>query len=289
MEFLVVTGVSGGGKGQALKHLEDMGYFCVDNMPPKLIPTFAELCANGDWVEKAAVVLDIRSRVFRDELEDCLNNIKDAGVNYHVLFMEASNEELINRFKQNRRMHPLSTSGERLQEAIDEERKFLKLIKENADYVIDTTNLKLSELKDKIANVLNEQSSLDELTINVVSFGFKYGAPNDCDLMFDVRFIPNPFYFANLKHQSGLDQDVIDFVIGNDTTKEFFEKLYPLLDFLIPSYIRERKAQLVIGIGCTGGRHRSTAIAQQIYDDLSKKYSRVTIEHRDIEKDGRVK
>lgn len=289
MEFLVVTGVSGGGKGQALKHLEDMGYFCVDNMPPALIPKFAELCVNGDWIEKAAVVLDIRSRVFRNELEACLNKIKEAGANYRILFMEATNEELINRFKQNRRMHPLSTSGERLQEAIEEERKFLKIIKENADFVIDTTNLKSAELKDKIANLLNEQAKLDELTINIVSFGFKYGAPIDCDLMFDVRFIPNPFYYSDLKHLSGMDKEVVDFVIGNKTTEDFFEKLYPLLDFLIPNYIRERKAQLVIGIGCTGGRHRSTAIAQKIYEDLSAKHPLVTIEHRDIDKDGRVK
>ena len=205
MELLIVTGMSGGGKGQALKHLEDLGYFCVDNMPPQLVPKLAELCENGGWVEKAAVVMDIRNRNFRTELQPCFEKIKEKGIRCRILFLDASTETLVNRFKQNRRMHPLSSSGERLTDAIEEERKILEPVKKDADFILDTTDIKVSELKDRIAAVLDERAKLDQLTINIISFGFKYGVPIDCDLMFDVRFIPNPFYFSDLKHLSGLD------------------------------------------------------------------------------------
>lgn len=286
MEFIIITGMSGAGKGQALKYLEDDGYFCIDNIPPILMPKFASLCAEGGWVEKAAMVIDVRGKNFFEQFHPSIDELSEQKHTYKIIFMEANDEVLVKRFKENRRVHPLALQG-RITGALEEERNLLQPIKEMADYVIDTSATTLQQLREEIMSVTNSKKKSSSLSIMILSFGYKYGNPIDCDLMFDVRFIPNPFYIGKLRHLSGQDNQVKDFVLASKETQIFIEKYMDMMDFLIPNYIREGKSQIVIGIGCTGGRHRSVAIAERIYEIYSEKNQKVSIEHRDIFKDGK--
>ena len=284
MRFIIVTGLSGAGKTEATKDLEDMGYFCVDNLPPKLIPKFAEACNTGK-VEKVALVMDIRGGVFFDDLFESLEYLKDNKFNYEILFLDCSDEILVKRFKETRRSHPLSPNG-RVLTGIEEERNKLREIKDRADIIIDTSKYGTRDLKEKINDYFGEcQVPEKQLSITVLSFGFKYGIPVDSDLVFDVRFIPNPFYIPHLKKFSGSDERVKEYVLQQKETIEFLTKFEDLLYFLIPNYIKEGKRQLIISIGCTGGRHRSVAIANEIHRRLLANNYQSRIEHRDIEED----
>ncbi len=287
MRFLIVTGMSGAGKSQVIRYLEDIGFFCVDNLPPALIPKFAELSLQSEGkMEKIALVIDIRGGVLLKELLPALSQIKESGFTYEILFLEADDDVLVKRYKESRRQHPLATEG-RLLKGIRDERKVLESIKEKSNYIIDTSNLATRQLKQEINNIFIEGKAFKGIIINVVSFGFKYGIPTDCDLVFDVRFIPNPYYIAPMKYKTGKDKMVEDFVLQAEETKIFLSKLEDMLDFLIPNYIKEGKSQIDVGIGCTGGRHRSVAIAEEVFKRLVSKDHRVILEHRDIEKDSR--
>ncbi|GAA0115097.1 RNase adapter RapZ [Clostridium senegalense] len=287
MRFVIVTGMSGAGKTQAMRSLEDLGYFCVDNLPPTLIPKFAEACYQTEGkIDKIAVVVDIRGRKFFDDLFASLKVLKEHGYNdYEMLFLEATDEVLVKRYKESRRKHPLAPEG-RILNGITIEKKKLKEVREKANYIIDTTKLSNKELNEEIITILGEQGQIEtKLFVNVLSFGFKYGIPVDADLVFDVRFLPNPYYIAELKPYSGKDIPVRDYVLSKDETKIFIDKLSDMLHFLLPNYKKEGKRQLIIAIGCTGGRHRSVAIANKIYEVLENSGYTVTIDHRDINED----
>lgn len=286
MRFVIVTGLSGAGKTQATRTLEDLGYFCVDNLPPKLISKFAEACAqSGGNIEKVALVIDIRGGVFFDDLFETLNYLKQNEFKYEILFLEATDEVLIKRFKETRRSHPLSPDG-RVLTGITQERQRLKEIKNIADIIIDTSKYEIRDLREKINEIYGNHTYPEkQLSITVLSFGFKYGIPVDSDLVFDVRFIPNPFYIPELKQYSGNDEPVKDYVLKQKETVNFIEKLVDMLKYLIPNYIKEGKRQLIISIGCTGGRHRSVAIANEVYERLNKDNYNSRIEHRDVSED----
>lgn len=285
MQFVIVTGLSGAGKTQTIRCLEDIGFFCIDNLPPALIPKFAELCYQSKGkIDRIAIVVDIRGRNFFDNIFASLKSLEDMGLKYEILFLDAQDDVLIKRFKESRRNHPLS-QGRRIEDAILEERKRLEDIKSKASHIIDTSRLTVRQLKEEINKIYIMGENFESLIITVTSFGFKYGIPLDCDLVFDVRFIPNPYYIDELKRLSGNDKAVFDYVFKWDETNKFVEKTTELLEFLIPNYIKEGKSQLVIGIGCTGGRHRSVAIANKIYENLKNNNHTVLISHRDITKD----
>jgi len=286
MEFLIVTGMSGAGKSTTQKYLEDMGYYCIDNMPPALMPKFASLCLEGNVVEKPAMIIDVRGKDFLSELVPSLEMLSDSGISHRTIFLDATNESIVKRFKENRRAHPLSQGGRVLDDIIMEREK-ISGIKEIADYVIDTSDMTVSQLNDELSKVLNNKTTQDLFSVSVVSFGFKYGTPIDCDLVFDVRFIPNPFYVSDMRHLSGKDKQVDEYVMGFDETKVFLHKLVDMINYLLPLYKREGKAQLVIGIGCTGGRHRSVAIGEKLFHELKAGGNKMSIQHRDIAKDGR--
>ncbi|MGG7162839.1 RNase adapter RapZ [Clostridium ihumii] len=286
MRFVIVTGMSGAGKTQAMRSLEDLGYFCVDNLPPTLIPKFAEACYQTEGkIDKIVVVVDIRGRKFFDDLIGSLTVLNEHGYNHEVLFLEATDEVIVKRYKESRRKHPLAPDG-RIINGIVIERKKLKAIREKANYIINTTKLSNRDLNEEIINILGEQGQIEtKLLVNVLSFGFKYGIPVDADLVFDVRFLPNPYYITELKPYSGNDSPVRDYVLSKEETKQFIEKLNDMLQFLLPNYKKEGKRQLIIAIGCTGGRHRSVAIANKTCELLEKSGYTVTIDHRDINED----
>lgn len=287
MRFIVITGISGAGKSLVANYLEDLGFFCVDNLPPSLIPKFAEVCfKSGGKMDKVALVIDIRGGELLNDLFPALETLKEGGFSYEILFMEASDKVLIKRYKESRRTHPLAPEG-RLLKGINEERDVLSKIKEKANHIIDTSNLTPRQLREEIVNIIDDENSYKGIIISIISFGFKYGIPMDCDLVFDVRFIPNPYYISSMKKLTGKNETVRNYVLKFEETVDFLDKLTDMLDFLIPNYIKEGKAQLVIGIGCTGGRHRSVAIADSLYRTFIEKQYSVIIEHRDIEKDGR--
>ena len=288
MRFVIITGVSGAGKSQVVKYLEDLGFFCVDNLPPALIPKFAEICyQSGGKMDKIALVIDIRGGDLLNDLFPGLAMLKDTGFSYEILFLEASDEVLIKRFKETRRSHPLSPDG-RIIKGIREERRILQSIKDKANHIIDTSNLSTRQLKEEIANLFIQGKSFEGMIINIISFGFKYGIPIDCDLVFDVRFIPNPYYIQTMKRLTGKHDTVKEFVLKCEETITFLNKIGDMLEFLIPNYIKEGKSQLVIGIGCTGGKHRSVAIGDEIFRTLKEKQHRVVIDHRDIDKDSKI-
>ena len=283
MRFVIVTGLSGAGKTEATKSLDDIGYFCVDNLPPKLIPKFAEACNTGQ-INKVALVMDIRGGVFFDDLFESLEYLRKNNFKYEILFLDCSDEVLVKRFKQNRRSHPLSPNG-RVLTGINIERKKLREVQDKADIIIDTSKYPIKDLREKINEYFGDKSIEEEISISVLSFGFKYGIPVDSDLVFDVRFIPNPFYIPELKPLSGIDEPVKEYVLKQQETKDFLEKLNDMLKFLIPNYAKEGKKQLIVSIGCTGGRHRSVAIANAVYEELKKEDFNTSIEHRDINED----
>ena len=280
MRFVIVTGMSGAGKSTALKMLEDMEYFCVDNLPVPLIEKFIQLIrdSGSGEIERVAVGIDVRSGKSLDELESVLEKIKYPGTKVEILFLDAEDKALVKRYKETRRSHPLAGNG-RVDEGIKKERERLKDLKHYADYILDTSKLLTRELREELEKIFVENVKFRNLMVTVLSFGFKYGIPQDADLVFDVRFLPNP---------SGNDQPVRDYVMGFDLAHEFSDKLEDMIRFLIPNYIAEGKTQLVIGVGCTGGKHRSVTLANELYRrlDKSEEYG-LRIEHRDIEKDGK--
>lgn len=282
MRFVIVTGLSGAGKTMTIRYMEDMGFFCVDNLPPKLIPKFAELCYEAEGkIDKIAVVVDIRGGGFFDQLFECLYSMKEAGYSYEILFLETTDNVLIKRYKESRRMHPLVKEG-RIISGIHMEREKLNSVKERADYIVDTSSLNPKDLKKVLKDLFIEDKKFDDLIISIISFGFKHGILLDADLIFDVRFLPNPFYMEELKNYSGKEPQVRNYVFMFPETHEFIDKLHDMLEFLIPYYIKEGKSQLVIGIGCTGGMHRSVALGEELYKILQSKGHRVMIDHRDI-------
>ena len=291
MRFVIVTGMSGAGKSTALKMLEDMGYFCVDNLPVPLIPKLAELfTVSGSEVQKAALGVDIRSGQSFGELERMLEELDAMSMKYEILYLESSDNVLVKRYKETRRFHPLSGSSGRVDEGIKRERERLGFLKKRADYLVDTSHMLTRELRQELNKIFVENKEFKNLYITVLSFGFKYGIPSDADLVFDVRFLPNPYYVDELRPMSGNDPEVRDYVMGNEKAGEFLDKLTDLLEFLIPNYIIEGKTQLVIGIGCTGGKHRSVTLANALFARLSQAESYgIRIEHRDIGKDAITK
>lgn len=285
MRFLIVTGLSGAGKTQVLHFLEDMGYYCVDNMPPSLLSKFAEICYKSQGkINKVALGIDIRGREMFSEIFTELSSLKNYGYDYEILFMDASDEVLVKRYKESRRLHPLIRDDGRIIDGILAERQMLKELKERANHVIDTSDLLVRQLKDRIYSLFAEGVKESTITINIISFGFKFGIPMDSDLVFDVRFLPNPYYVEELKYLTGYDSEVRDYVLKFPQTQEFMTKLVDLINFLLPHYIEEGKNQLVISIGCTGGKHRSATIAIKLYEALKKSGYRVIISHRDIDK-----
>jgi UPF0042 nucleotide-binding protein len=289
MYFLVITGISGAGKSLVAKYLEDLGYFCVDNLPPALIPKFAEIVSRSDrQMNKIALVIDVRGRELLNDFFPGLEALKDLGFDYKILFLEASDNVLIKRYKETRRSHPLAHSG-RIVDGINEERQVLQEIRKRADHVIDTSNLSPAQLREEINNIFLQGKEFKGMIMSIISFGFKYGIPMDCDLIFDVRFMPNPYYIPSMRKLTGKNEIVKEYVLKSEPATIFFEKVMDLFDFLIPYYIKEGKTQLVIGIGCTGGRHRSVVIGELIHRVLSDRQYTVIIEHRDIERDKRKK
>lgn len=288
MRFIIVTGMSGAGKSTVLRFLEDMGFFCVDNMPPGLIPKFIDLCrVPSNEIENVALGIDIRGGKMFNQLTDVLNEIMNEGRKVEILFLDCKAEVLLKRYKETRRNHPLLAKGERIAQGIMRERELLWDIKNKADYIIDTSHLLTRELRSQLGELILDNKNFESLMISVISFGFKYGIPTDCDLVFDVRFIPNPFYIAELKALTGNDVAVRDYVMKWDESVEFSKKVFDLLQFLIPNYIKEGKNQLVIGIGCTGGKHRSVTLANELYNNLKNASHSVVISHRDIDKDAK--
>ncbi|MBQ6820709.1 MAG: RNase adapter RapZ [Clostridium sp.] len=286
MRFIIVTGLSGAGKTEATRSLEDMGYFCVDNLPPKLIPKFAEACIQSQGkINKIALVIDIRGGIFFDDLFESLNYLKNEEFKYEILFLDASDEVLVKRFKEARRSHPLAPGG-RILTGINEERNKLREVKDRSDIIIDTSKYAIKDLREEMTkNYGDIEQPEKQLSITVLSFGFKYGIPVDSDLVFDVRFIPNPFYIPELKPYSGCDEPVKNYVLEQEETKGFLNRANDMLEFLIPNYKKEGKRQLIISVGCTGGRHRSVAIANAIYESLLSKNYSISVEHRDVGED----
>jgi UPF0042 nucleotide-binding protein len=288
-DFVVITGFSGAGKSQAMACFEDAGYFCVDNLPPEMISSLAELFAHeGSKVERAAVVCDVRGGTYFEGFAKVLEELDERGTPYRLLFLEAGEDVLLDRYKETRRRHPLADGGQ-VSRAIAQERSLLEPLKERADVVIDTSDLSASRLRKVVADkMLPHDGKLGKLAVTFLTYGFKHGTPRDADLLFDVRFLPNPHYEDDLRELTGLDQPVKDYVEASDGLSEFYDRLIPLLDYLLPSYVREGKAHLTVGVGCTGGRHRSVVIAEHlagVYTDRDEYM--VDVVHRDVDKPTR--
>ncbi len=284
MRFVIITGMSGAGKSSALKTLEDNNYFCVDNLPIELILKFAELTFSdkNSNDKNVALGIDIRSGQALSELDYILDKMKKSGYHYEILFLDANDDVLIKRFKETRRAHPLTPEG-RVDEGIVNERKQLEFLRKQADYIIDTSTLLIRELRMEIEKIFVENKEYKNLFVTILSFGFKYGIPVDADLIFDVRFMPNPYYIDELKYKTGNDDEVKEFVMSSEVSQKFLDKLYDMIKFLIPNYVKEGKNQLVIGVGCTGGKHRSVTVANMLYDMLSEdKNLGIKVAHRDI-------
>lgn len=283
MEFVIISGLSGGGKSSVASIMEDIGYFVVDNMPAALLPKFAELCMAGQAkYEKAAVVIDIRGGQTFDGLFTALKELEKMSCPYHILFVEAASETVVKRYKETRRCHPLARRGEMLDETIIRERTILDPVRTRAEYIVDTTSYSGAKLRGEILRLFGGDTKEKRMSVNVVSFGFKYGIPIEADLVFDVRFLPNPFYVPELKAHTGLEQDVYDFVFSNRKSDEFMTYLEQLISFLLPQYTKEGKATLVIAVGCTGGQHRSVAIARRLAELIRQKGYEATDTHRDM-------
>lgn len=287
MRLVIVTGMSGAGRATALKILEDAGYFCVDNLPVPFIDKFAELTASGNSeITKVAIGIDVRSGKALSELEQILERLAIQGIVYEILFLDASDDVLVKRYKETRRMHPLAESG-RIEQGISLERERLVFLKKDADYIIDTSKLLVRELKQELDKIFVQNREFKNLMITVLSFGFKYGIPGDADLVFDVRFLPNPYYYEELRKLTGNDRQIQDFVMGYEMAHIFLDKLDDMIRFLVPNYVLEGKNQLVVAIGCTGGKHRSVTLANKLYERLQNQNDYgVKLEHRDIGKDA---
>lgn len=287
MKLVILTGMSGAGKSTALKMMEDIGFYCVDNLPIPLIEKFVELSESSkEELQKFAIGVDIRSGNSLDELQKVLDRLDETGTAPEILFLDAEDSALVKRYKETRRNHPLS-GGERVETGIAEERKRMEFLRLRANYIIDTSRLLTRELRAELDKIFVMQQDYKNLFITVLSFGFKYGIPVDSDLVFDVRFLPNPYYIDGLRQKNGNDKAIQDYVLQFREAHEFLDKLTDMVNFLIPNYIIEGKNQLVISVGCTGGKHRSVTLANELYKRLSgnKEYG-LKIEHRDIEKDA---
>lgn len=284
MRFVVVTGMSGGGKSTALKMLEDAGFYCVDNLPISLVEKFVELISlPNSEISKVVLGLDVRSDQSFADATRTLEQLREKGYQFEILFMDAGEDVLIKRYKETRRVHPLAVDG-RVEDGVRAERKVLENIRRNADYVIDTTNLLTRELKEELDRIFVENGEYNSLMVTVMSFGFKYGIPADADLVFDVRFLPNPFYIEELKHKTGNDKEVQDYVMKQEESETFMGKLTDMIRFLIPNYVKEGKYRLVVAIGCTGGRHRSVTLANELYKRMKDKGTYgMKLYHRDVE------
>ncbi len=287
MELVLISGMSGAGKSRAAAVLEDAGFYCIDNMPLSLIPKFAEICFQaGGKIEKVALVTDVRGMNASEDFYDSLSELKNAGYPFKLLFLDANSETLISRYKETRRKHPLSGRFHgSVAQAIDYERELMQKMRDCADYVVDTSRLSPTQLKEQLVGLFVEGGQKSLMFVSVVSFGFKYGAPADADLLFDVRCLPNPYYVLELKDKTGLDSEVYDYVFSFEDANTFFDKLADLVRFLIPLYIEEGKASLVIGIGCTGGKHRSVSFAQRLNAFINESgLAHSVVTHKDIGK-----
>lgn len=283
MRFVIVTGMSGGGKSTVLKMLEDAGFYCVDNLPISLVEKFVELISTpNSEISKVALGLDVRSDQSFEDATRVLAQLKEKGSKFEILFIDADENVLIKRYKETRRVHPLALDG-RVEDGVKSERRVLEKIRHNADYVIDTTNLLTRELKAELDRIFVEDEEYNSLMVTVMSFGFKYGIPADADLVFDVRFLPNPFYIDELKHKTGNDREIQEYVMGFEEAEDFMGRLTDMIQFLIPNYVKEGKYRLVIAIGCTGGKHRSVTLANELYKRMKDKgkYG-IKLYHRDI-------
>lgn len=284
LKLVVITGLSGAGKSHALKCFEDVGYFCIDNLPPALLPTFVELChQQGGEIKNVALGIDIRERVFFGDLVGILQQIKQLGHSVELLFLEARDEILVRRFSESRRPHPLLPDLPVL-EGVQFEKERLAELRGHADRIIDTSNLTVHELRDLLTRQFSEDQGARQLTISLITFGYKFGVPYDIDLLFDVRFLRNPFFVPELKPLTGEDPRVINYVLSDPDAVPFLEHLGQLFKFLIPLFERERRSYLNVGIGCTGGRHRSIAIAKRLQDRFASSGYHVTLSHRDLAK-----
>ena len=291
MRFVIVTGMSGGGKATAIHMLEDAGYYCVDNIPVSLIEKFVELITMPDnAISKVVLGIDARAGQAFEEVVGIIDSLKEKGLPVEVLFMDCSDQVLIKRYKETRRVHPMNVNdaGNRIEDGILKEREVLAEIKKRADYVIDSSQLLTRELREELDRIFVRNEEYNSLMVTVLSFGFKYGIPSDADLVFDVRFLPNPFYIDELKTKTGLDAEVRDYVMGFPEAGEFLDRIVDLLDFLIPNYVKEGKYKLVVGIGCTGGKHRSVTLADSLYKRMQNRgqYG-LTLSHRDVTKAGK--
>lgn len=286
MKFVILTGMSGAGKSTALKMMEDMGYFCVDNLPIALIEKFEELANLQDSeLQKVAVGIDIRSGQALGELQSVLDSLKNKGECFDILYLDSADEVLVKRYKETRRTHPLAGNG-RVDKGIEVERSRMEFLRKQASYIVDTSNMLTRELKAELEKIFVKNQDYKNLFITIVSFGFKYGIPTDSDLVFDVRFLPNPYYVEGLRAKTGNDREIREYVMQFPEAWQFLRKLEDMVKFLIPNYIVEGKTQLVIGIGCTGGKHRSVTLANALYERLCDREGYgIKIEHRDIEKD----
>ena len=283
MKLVIVTGMSGAGKTVALKMLEDIGFYCVDNLPISLVDKFVQLVSGGTDIKKTALGLDIRSGEELENLDEILENWRGSDVDVQVLFLDANDAVLIKRYKETRRVHPLAGAG-RLENGIEKEREKLAFLKNEADYIIDTSMLLTRELRKELEKIFLQDARYKNMYVTVLSFGFKYGVPEDADLVFDVRFLPNPYYDEHLRPLTGQVQAVRDYVMRGTTAEIFLKKLYDMIDFLLPNYINEGKNQLVIAVGCTGGRHRSVTLTEELAKHLAAGGQKVMVNHRDIGK-----
>lgn len=285
MHFLIISGMSGAGKSRTVATLEDLGYYCVDNLPIALIPQFAEVCyAAAERYEKVALVTDVRAGGDFEQLFTSLESIRALGCEYAILFLDTDTETLIHRFKETRRKHPLMKKGVGMQEAIEKERKMLSGIRSRADYVVDTTQMSVGALRERLIQIFANSDPGSLMQVTVQSFGFKYGIPPESDLVFDVRFLPNPYYEMSLREKNGTDPDVRDYVFQGGTADALMKHLSSLIDFLLPRYMAEGKSNVIIGIGCTGGKHRSVAIAEELSRHLRGHDYGVVTMHRDYQR-----
>ena len=285
MQFLIITGMSGAGKSRAADVMEDLDFYCVDNMPAELMPMFARLCmATKGRYEKVALVTDVREKNGFGELLHILDGFDELEFDYKILYMDADVKTLVRRYKETRRPHPLAQDGESLESSIRREEKLLEPIKKRSDYIIDTGSLTLGMLQNRLYSIFAEDGQKKSVTVNVVSFGYKFGIPTDADLVFDVRFLPNPFYVDDLRTMSGMDEPVKDYIFSSSSAGDFLKMLYEMVDYLLPLYAEEGKLSLNIAVGCTGGRHRSVAVAGALYDHLKKSGAKVTFTNRDMDK-----
>lgn len=282
-DLIIITGMSGAGRTEAMHTFEDIGYFCIDNLPPSLLMNLVSLAGlNTGTLRKLAVVCDLRAEEFFPELTAELAKLKEMGLSYTMLFLDSSDEELLNRFKASRRRHPLCDNGMTIVAGIRRERQLLAECKQMADYVLDTSTERPQDMREKLRSLFTDQSAQEGLGVSVYSFGFKHGAPTDADIVIDVRFLPNPFYERELRDKTGMDEAVKDYVLGKDETKEFLKRWFSLLDFVMPGYVKEGKQYLSIAVGCTGGQHRSVVLANATGQHLSQEGYRVTTTHRDL-------